>query len=110
MPPEAAFVLAAGLGTRMRPLTDATPKALLRVRGRALLDHALLRAREGGARRAVVNVHHLAAQIRAHLAAGAPLPVEISDESEMLLDTGGGAARATPRLGPRPFYTLNSDA
>jgi MurNAc alpha-1-phosphate uridylyltransferase len=108
--PDAAFVLAAGLGTRMRPLTDATAKALLPVAGRTLLDRALDRAIEGGARRAVVNVHHCADQVEAHLAGRAAPEIAISDERAALLETGGGAQKALPLLGAAPFYALNSDA
>jgi MurNAc alpha-1-phosphate uridylyltransferase len=104
------MVLAAGLGTRMRPLTDGTAKALLPVAGRTLLDRAIDAAVAGGARRAVVNVHHFAGQVRAHLAGRAAPPVAISDESGQLLETGGGMRRALPLLGPAPFFALNADA
>lgn len=111
--PTTAFVLAAGLGTRMRPLTDLTPKPLVRLGGRALLDHVLDRLAEAGVRRAVVNVHHLAGQIEDHLAArsarGAPPAITISDERDRLLDTGGGIVRARPLLGVEPFVIHNSD-
>jgi N-acetyl-alpha-D-muramate 1-phosphate uridylyltransferase len=116
-PVEAAMVLAAGLGTRMRPITQTLPKPLVRVGGRALLDHALDRVAEAGLGRAVVNVHHLAEQIEAHLtaraglAARAGLPaVSVSDERDGLLETGGGVVRALPLLGPGPFVVLNSDS
>lgn len=107
---RAAMVLAAGLGTRMRPLTDARPKALLTVAGRSLLDRALDHARDWGATRAVVNVHHFADQMRAALAGRRDLEVVISDETDALLETGGGVLRALPLLGPAPFLTLNADA
>jgi MurNAc alpha-1-phosphate uridylyltransferase len=108
--PEAAFVLAAGLGTRMRPLTDTRPKALLEVGGRTLLDRAIDRATEGGARRVVVNVHHFADMMLAHLAARITPEIAVSDERDALLETGGGVRKALPLLGPAPFYTLNADA
>ena len=111
MTPSAAFVLAAGLGTRMRPLTETRPKALLEVSGRSLLDHALDRVAEAGVARAVVNAHHFAPMIRARLAARAgPPETAVSDESARLLDTGGGAKAALPLLGPAPFFAVNSDA
>lgn len=104
-----AMVLAAGLGQRMRPITDTCPKPLVRVGGRALIDHALARLADAGIRQAVVNVHHLASQIEAHVA-GVRIPaVTVSDERDALLETGGGVKRALPRLGPH-FVVLNSDS
>lgn len=105
-PPDALMLFAAGKGTRMAPLTDVTPKPLIPVAGRPLLDHALALAREGGARRIVVNIHHLGQQIADHLAGG---DVLISDESDALLETGGGLRRALPLLGNGPVLTLNPD-
>ena len=111
--PTRGMVLAAGLGTRMRPLTASLPKPLVPVGGRTLLDHALDRLGEAGVDLAVVNVHWRAEQVRAHVArrleGGAAPRVEISDECGGLLDSGGGVARALPLLGPDPFYVLNSD-
>lgn len=106
-----AFVLAAGLGTRMRPVTDTKPKPLVEVAGKPLLDHALDRAAEAGLTEAVVNVHWLAEQIEAHLArrTGAPR-ITVSDEREALLETGGGIRKALPLLGSAPFVVLNSDS
>lgn len=106
-----AFVLAAGLGTRMRPVTDTRPKPLVEVAGKALLDHALDRAAEAGLTEAVVNVHWLPEQIEAHLArrTGAPR-ITISDEREALLETGGGIRKALPLLGGEPFVVMNSDS
>ncbi len=108
--PQSAFVLAAGLGTRMRPLTDHMPKPLVPLAGRPLLDHVLDRIGAAGVPRAVVNVHYCADQIEAHLAnrLGGPR-IEISDERELLLDTGGGALNALPMLGDAPFLLCNSD-
>lgn len=108
--PSAAFVLAAGFGTRMRPLTDATPKPLLPVAGRALIDHALDRCAEAGVSRAVVNLHYLGDAIRAHLASRTRPAIAFSEERPDILETGGGAVAALPLLGPAPFYTVNSDA
>ena len=106
---EGAMILAAGLGTRMRPITDHTPKPLVEVAGRSLLDHALDAAVAAGVKRAVVNVHHLADQIEAHLAGRDDIETIVSDEREELLDSGGGVARALPHLGSAPFLLLNAD-
>jgi MurNAc alpha-1-phosphate uridylyltransferase len=106
-----AMVLAAGLGTRMAPLNGGTvPKPLVRLAGRALIDHVLDRQAEAGIARAVVNVHHRADLIEAHLKGRAAPRIEISDERGRLLDTGGGVKRALPRLGPGPFLIHNSDS
>lgn len=109
-PPTTAMVLAAGFGSRMRPLTDTRPKPLIAVAGKALLDHVLDRLAASGVSRAVVNVHYLADQIEAHLASRKTPQVVISDERNGLLDTGGGVVRALPLLGERPFFHLNSDS
>ena len=108
--PDVAMLLAAGLGKRMRPLTATRPKPLVEVGGEALLDHALGHVRAAGVSRVVVNVHHFADALEAHLrrrAAG--LDVAISDERGLLLETGGGVARALPLLGARPFFVINTD-
>ncbi|MFG1307749.1 nucleotidyltransferase family protein [Xanthobacter tagetidis] len=104
------MVLAAGLGTRMRPLTDTVPKPLLKVAGRALLDRVLDRVAEAGIGTAIVNVHHHADLMEAHLAARqGPPRIVVSDERDALLETGGGVVRALPRIGDRPFLSINSD-
>jgi len=108
--PKAAMVFAAGLGTRMRPITDALPKPLVKVAGSALIDHCLDRFAENGVERAVVNVHWLADQIEAHLAARTTPRILISDERAQLLDQGGGIKRALPLLGRDPFFLCNTDA
>lgn len=105
-----AMVLAAGLGTRMRPITDTCPKPLVKVAGAALLDHALNRLAEAGIARAVVNVHHLADQIEAHVKSRKAPKVLISDERGLLLETGGGIRKALPLLGKSPFIVMNSDS
>jgi N-acetyl-alpha-D-muramate 1-phosphate uridylyltransferase len=105
-----AMVLAAGLGTRMRPLTDTLPKPLVKVAGKTLLDHVLDRLAEAGVATAVVNVHHHADQIEAHVKGRARPRVAISDERGELLDTGGGLVKALPLLGPAPFFHMNSDS
>ena len=110
-PPQTAMVLAAGLGTRMRPLTADRPKALVEVGGRALIDHMLDRLAQAGVERAIVNVHAFADRLEAHLAQrpGAPV-ITISDERAELLDTGGGLKAAAPLLGDEPIVTANIDA
>jgi MurNAc alpha-1-phosphate uridylyltransferase len=105
-----AMVLAAGLGTRMRPLTDTLPKPLVNVAGKALIDHVLDRLDDVGVAKAVVNVHHHADQIEAHVKGRTRPQVVISDERKELLDTGGGVVKALPLLGPAPFFHMNSDS
>ena len=102
------MVLSAGLGTRMRPLTDTMPKPLVPVAGRTLLDRALDHLEAVGVMRAVVNTHYLAEMIRRHLLTRQRPAITISHEVE-LLDTGGGIARALPDLA-EPFFAVNSDA
>lgn len=108
-PPTTAMLLAAGLGTRMRPLTDATAKPLLELGGRALIDHALDRLAEVGVQTVVVNAHWQADRIAAHLAARAH-PRIILRREETLLETGGGVRAALDVLGDAPFYIVNGDA
>lgn len=108
-PPKTAMVLAAGMGTRMRPLTDKMPKPLVKVAGRALIDHVLDRLDDTGVERAVVNVHHFADQMIAHLSARARPRITVSDERGLLLDTGGGVVKALPLLGGASFFHLNAD-
>ena len=108
--PEAAMVFAAGLGTRMRPVTDTLPKPLVRIGGKAMLDHTLDRLAAVGVGRAVVNVHYLADQIEAHLAGRHAPEIIVSDERDRLLDQGGGIRKALPLLGPNPFLICNTDA
>jgi N-acetyl-alpha-D-muramate 1-phosphate uridylyltransferase len=107
---KTAMVLAAGLGTRMRPLTDRTPKPLVTLGGRAMLDHVLDRLAVAGVERAVVNVHHLADQIEAHLKNRREPAITISDERGAILETGGGVLKALPLLGSAPFLVHNSDS
>lgn len=105
------MALAAGLGTRMRPLTDDRPKALVEVGGKALIDWALDRFAAAGVSRAVVNIHHYADRMEAHLQARTGQPeITISNERDALLETGGGVARALPLLGGDPFFVTNIDA
>ena len=105
---DTAMVLSAGLGKRMRPLTASQPKPLVRVAGKALIDHALDRLAEAGVAKAVVNVHYLADSLEAHVKARKAPQVTVSDERELLLETGGGMKKALPLL-PDPFFAINSD-
>ncbi len=107
---QRAMILAAGLGTRMRPLTDSCPKPLIRVAGKTIIDHSLDRIRAAGVDRTVVNMHYLPEQIE-DWAAGISSPeIVLSDERETLLDTGGGVVKALPHLGSAPFFVFNSDS
>jgi MurNAc alpha-1-phosphate uridylyltransferase len=112
--PKVAMVLAAGLGTRMRPLTDDRPKALVELAGRALIDHMLDRLVEAGVETAVVNVHYFADLVEAHLAArqakGLGPHIVISDERPQALETGGGVKHALPLLGDGPVWVANIDS
>jgi MurNAc alpha-1-phosphate uridylyltransferase len=108
-PPPKAMVLAAGLGVRMRPLTDRMPKPLVRVAGRALLDHVLDKLGDAGVSQAVVNGHYLPDQIIDHTAARVRPRVIISDERNEVLGTGGGVVKALPLLGQAPFFHVNAD-
>lgn len=100
------MLFAAGLGTRMRPLTDHRPKPLIEVGGQTLLDRALDLARAGGAGPVVVNTHYLGGMIADHLAGQG---IAISDEAGLILETGGGLRKALPLLGQGPVLTLNPD-
>jgi MurNAc alpha-1-phosphate uridylyltransferase len=103
------MVLAAGLGIRMRAHNGQAPKPLVRVGGKALIDHVLDRLADAGVARAVVNVHHLADQIERYLQARQRPRIIISNERGELLGTGGGVVKALPELGPAPFFHVNSD-
>lgn len=105
---DTALVLAAGLGKRMQPLTASQPKPLVRVAGRALIDYSLDQLVAAGVEKAVVNVHYLPDALEAHLAARRRPSIAISDERELLLETGGGMVKAKPLL-PDPFFCVNSD-
>ncbi len=108
---DTAMLMAAGLGKRMRPLTATTPKPLVRVAGKPLIDRALDRLEEAGVARAVVNVHYLADAIEAHVVARKAPAVTFSDEREQLLETGGGMVKAAAAgLLPDPFFACNADS
>lgn len=103
------MVLAAGLGTRMRPLTDSKPKPLLEVGGKPLLDHMLDRLAAAGVETAVVNIHYLGEQIERHVAGRARPRIVVSDERKNLLGTGGAVVKVLPTLGSGPFFHVNAD-
>jgi len=106
----AAMIMGAGLGTRMRPLTDDRPKPMIPVLGKPLIDHAIDRLVAAGITRIVVNLHYKAEMLRAHLSGRRDAEIVFSDESERLLDTGGGVVKAMPLFGDAPFFILNSDS
>ena len=108
--PTHAMILAAGLGLRMRPLTQSTPKPLIEVAGRALIDHALAFVRDGGIAHAAVNKSYLADQLEAHLKKHRGAPEVTLSHEDSPLETGGGILRALPHLGAAPFLSLNSDS
>ena len=108
--PTSAMVLAAGTGVRMRPITNNIPKPLIRVFGKALIDHGLDTLANMNVSKAVVNIHHFPEQMEAHLKARRLPEVFVSDERERLMDSGGGIAKALPELGTKPFYLLNADS
>lgn len=111
---DRAMILAAGLGTRMAPLTLERPKPLIELNGKPLIDHAIDRLVRGGVKLIVVNVHYLADQLIAHLekrrARDSNVEIRISDETGPILDTGGGIAKALAHFEGEPFFTHNSDS
>jgi MurNAc alpha-1-phosphate uridylyltransferase len=109
MMPNRAIVLAAGLGTRMRPYNGHIPKPLVEIGGKSLIDYSLDRLADAGVESVVVNVHHLADILERHLAPRQRPHIVISDERGELLGTGGGIAKALPKLGDSPFFLVNSD-
>ena len=108
---DTVMLMAAGLGKRMRPLTAAMPKPMVRVAGKPLIDRAMDRIEDAGIAKAVVNVHYLAESIEAHLKARKSPSVTFSDERAELLETGGGMVKATKAgLLPDPFFACNADS
>jgi N-acetyl-alpha-D-muramate 1-phosphate uridylyltransferase len=107
---HSAMVLAAGFGTRMRPLTNTMPKPLIAVAGQPIIAHGFDRLRAAHVSRAVVNAHYLAAQIESWCSSVTAPETIVSDERDAILDTGGGILRALPLLGAEPFFVLNSDS
>ncbi len=109
MTPETAFILAAGLGTRLKPHTDTMPKPMVPVNGKPIIGHILDQLREAGVKSVTVNLHHKADVLRNYLATRTDIKIHQSFE-ETLLETGGGAKKALPTLGDQPFYMINGDA
>ncbi|MER0239943.1 nucleotidyltransferase family protein [Fulvimarina sp. MAC8] len=107
--PKTAMMLSAGLGKRLRPITSTVPKPLVEVRGKALIDYGLDALVRAGIEKVVVNVHYLPDLMRAHLRKRKDIEIVVSDESDLLLDSGGGIVKALPHLGSEPFFVLNSD-
>lgn len=108
--PRSAMILAAGLGLRMRPLTQTMPKPLVPVAGRPLITHILEPLARAGLKRVVVNAHYFADQMQVFAAAWKAPPILISNETDLLLDSGGGVKKALPHLGDNAFYVLNADS
>lgn len=108
--PTKAFVAAAGLGKRMRPLTATTPKPLIEVCGKSLIDYGLDALAQAGTQEAIVNVHYIADLVEVHVKKRQTPHIIISDEREELLETGGGTVKALPHLGDTPFFYLNADS
>ncbi|SOE16994.1 MurNAc alpha-1-phosphate uridylyltransferase [Hoeflea halophila] len=106
---DTAMILAAGLGTRMRPITETLPKPLVDVAGKPLIAYGLEALSHAGVSRSVVNVHYLAPLLTDWLSKQSGMTIEISDETDQLLDSGGGIVKALPLLGTEPFLVLNAD-
>jgi len=104
-----AMVLAAGLGTRLRPITDRMPKPLVPVGGKPMIDYALDSLADAGVAKAVVNVHHFADQMEAHLAAYPRLEIAISDERDALMNSGGGLVKGLRLIEPGRVFVMNAD-
>ena len=107
--PTSAMVLAAGLGLRLRPLTENCPKPLIELAGRTLLDRVLEQLVAAGVARAVINLHYLGHMIEAHLSGRSAPAIDFSREDEVLLETGGGVTKVLAFLGPSAFYVINAD-
>ncbi|HVW75305.1 MAG TPA: nucleotidyltransferase family protein [Rhizomicrobium sp.] len=107
---DAAMIMGAGIGSRMRPLTDDRPKPLVTVGGKPLIDHSIDRLVAAGIRRIVVNLHYKGEMLRTHLQQRQDVEIIFSDETEQLLDTGGGVVKALRHFGDAPFFILNSDS
>jgi MurNAc alpha-1-phosphate uridylyltransferase len=104
------MIMAAGLGKRMRPLTETRPKPLIEVAGKAMIDHCFEQLVEAGIGKAVVNVHYLADAMEAHFSAlRYPIDIRVSDERAQLLETGGGLVKAEPMIEESTFFCINSD-
>ena len=110
-PIETAMTLAAGFGKRMRPLTNDRPKPMVKLDGKPMIDHVLLRLQKAGLQRCVVNLHYQADVLENHLQQRSQKPeILFSSERDAILDTGGGIKRALPLIGDKPFVLHNSDS
>ena len=109
MRPKNAMILAAGFGKRLRPITNKTPKPMLEVAGRTLLDHSIDHLAASGIEKVVINIHHLGSLIEQHISRRTDVEIVISNESDEILETGGGVAKALPLLGEDPFFVINGD-
>lgn len=107
---KTAMLMAAGLGTRMRPLTNDLPKPLIEVAGRTLIDRTLDNLVAAGIEKAIVNVHYFADMVESHLEKRTDIDIIFSDERDELLETGGGVVKALPYLGSDPVLICNTDA
>ncbi|MBO1038263.1 nucleotidyltransferase family protein [Brucella pituitosa] len=107
--PDTAIMLAAGLGKRMRPITETMPKPLVKVSGKPLIDWGLDALAGAGVENTIVNVHYLADQLIDYLGSRSKPKITISDERDLLLDSAGGIVNVLPQLGGKPFYVLNAD-
>jgi MurNAc alpha-1-phosphate uridylyltransferase len=103
------MIMAAGFGTRMRPLTNTIPKPLVKIQGRALIDHVMDRLIEAGVKTIVVNIHYMGDQIKAHVEKRKDVEIIISDETDSILDSGGGIFKALPHFKGEPFFHANAD-
>ena len=105
-----AMILAAGLGTRMKPLTLETPKPLIKVGSKNLLERSINLLENHGVEQIIINVHYLAAQVEKFISnVKSKVKITISDEKDLLLDTGGGVKEGTKIFGKNPFFVLNPD-
>jgi MurNAc alpha-1-phosphate uridylyltransferase len=104
------MILAAGLGTRMRPLTNNVPKPLVKVRGKALIDHVIDRLVAAKVELVIVNLHHHADLLKAHLAKRKDVEIRTSDETDRILGTGGGVFNVLPLFEGEPFFVHNADS
>ncbi len=107
---DQAFILGAGFGSRMRPLTDTVPKPMVQLAGKPLIDHVIDRLTSVGVKKIIVNVHYLADVLETHLRQRNDVDLIISDERDELLDTGGGVYKALDHFGDKPFFIHNSDS
>ena len=109
-PPKTAMILAAGLGKRLRPITLHTPKPLVHIANKALIDYSIDLLKKAGVKKIIINIHHLGQKIIDFLASIDDVEIVISDERKALLDSAGGIIKALPLIGDEPFFVLNADS